>query len=181
LRTAIDILAEKSPTGSTHVVMKSPSMLGYWRRILELLPELKTVCIVRDPRSTLNSILKVREKAEQSLIVKGVDQLCLDVNLQLHRIEEVHKHGGALLVRYEDLARRDSGTAESISAFLNITLSYDLPDDTAEFDPRSAWYSPLYAGEVTNKRVGSWNELDHDTLKRAEDIFGWFLRWQRYK
>ena len=160
--------------GTTHLVLKEPTLTRYFPELHEFLgDDVRFVCMVRDPRDTICSILKVAERqvaAGEADPIPGdrVKTLCdYYRNFYLPILNDQHPEllKRILFVRYEDLVLAPEATIDALEHWFGLNLSKGRhnpqPDTgridfTSAFDRSSSWHSELYGKPISADRIGAY-------------------------
>ncbi|HEY0052162.1 MAG TPA: sulfotransferase, partial [Caulobacteraceae bacterium] len=115
------LLANRDPGP---LVLKSPDLC----HLLPVLPRffrrpMRTVCIVRDPRDVIASLMQVRERqGEARDLVDAADFLGGFYDDIDKALADPHPRNPVHLIRYEDMAVRNGKALAGLSAFLGAKL-----------------------------------------------------------
>ena len=142
------------------LVLRAPEFC----HLLPVLPRffrrpMRTVCIVRDPRDVIASLMQVRERQGQARdLVAAADFLggfYADIAAAL---EAPDARNPLHLIRYEDMAVRNGKALAGLSAFLGAKLKVrdyaGMPADA--LDPGNPWHSDSYLKPVKADRIGAY-------------------------
>lgn len=165
-----------------NLIVKDPLMMRFLGRFLDLYPDMKMLIALRDPRDTIHSVIRVRDRLRASgHATKGItplsdDQIIDWVMANLRKIPAAAKRENVLVIRYEHLVEKDAALLGSISGFIDLPISYDLPDTSSRFNQSGAFYSPVYGKPISRDRVGGHADLPPALLNRINDQYEAVLR-----
>ena len=164
-----------------NLVLKEPHLTMVFPEISELIDSARFVCIIRDPRDVIASMIKVGKKLAQSGIKN--DPMSQIFNKRDMRILSRHYKSfyipvlrstdqelgkKSMFVRYEDLVEAPGPTLERLREFTGLTLdefnkNSDPGTGKVNFDAadpyRSAWVTKLYGKKISNDRIGAYKEV----------------------
>jgi hypothetical protein len=135
---------------------KTPEHLRCWKALSRRSPDLRFVCVVREPRAVVASNLKVpfaprsvpwlaeRWRTDQgiALVARG--------GLGPERF---------LVLRYEDVVADPDAALTTLSAFLGIPVGApDAAEDAPQLHLGWEWWKERAAGPITTDRVDAWRE-----------------------
>ncbi|QXD16009.1 sulfotransferase [Rhodocaloribacter litoris] len=186
--------------GSAHLVLKDPKMTKTFPEVYELLPSARFICMVRDPRDVVASLLKVGEKmlaqgrndfVAQATRGRDLVALCrylMAFYAPLWTVQEERFWDRMLFVRYEDLVQNPEGILDEVQEFTGLELK--LPDgerlDTGTVDferkAQNPRFSELYGKQVSRARVGAYaGVLRPEEVRVVEQACADFMRLFRYE
>ena len=175
-RTAIEsILAEllnRSGSSARFMVLKDPFLVFHLNMINRLISwPLRKVCIVRDPRDTIASYISVRIRAGSRPPVRDAIDYFEPFFAETLRAQET---SDTLLVRYEDLVRKDRGAQKRLSDHVGYPIDLEgysglKPDEVNGEDP---WNTPLYSAAISDSMIGSYQHvLSPEDFYLINDVF----------
>lgn len=178
--------------GAMYLSEKSPMNILVFPELLELLPEAKFIRIVRDPRATIASLLKVGERARE----KGKKEAPFTVNVEAasRYVKRCFEAGHAaaqtwpervFTVLYEDLVRDPETHSRNICNHLGIEWSPAMCDPGSQKHlgekaitekSQELWYDKsTYYSNPTAEKVDKWKEsLSGMQLVRIQKAFAGF-------
>jgi hypothetical protein len=168
--------------GSEHLVLKEPHLTMVFPELSELLPQARFVCVVRDPRDVIASMIEVGQKLRDSGIRdepmadifarRNMRELCrhyLSFYVPALRSASAGFMERSLFLRYEDLAGAPEKALETLTRFTGLDLG---GFDAAKEDPgtgkvdfqavneyRKAWVTELYGKKISEARVGAFRKV----------------------
>lgn len=161
------------------LVLKHPQLTPLFPLLHELLPAAKFVVTLRDPRDTIASAVRARNRGATEFgdmtplriaaVMNGYYMNCL-------RCSDRSFHQQTAYVTYENLVRDPSAVVKILGAFTGIDLS---PVETEEGVKPADWepdgskapgqpfHSELYGKEISPERVGRYAETlsEQDALE----------------
>ncbi|GIV61740.1 MAG: hypothetical protein KatS3mg044_0606 [Rhodothermaceae bacterium] len=185
--------------GVQHLVLKDPEMTKTFPELHELLPSARFVCMVRDPRDVVASLLNVGEKmlaqgrsdvVAQATRSRDLVALCRYYQAfyaPLWTVQDDRFWERILFVRYEDLVQDPEGILKEVQTFTGLHLTLPASDrfdtGTVDFDQQvhSPWYSELYGKQVTGSRVGAYaTVLRPEEVRAVEQVCAAFMQQFQY-
>ncbi len=160
--------------GTVHLVLKEPTLTQQFPALAELLgDEARFVCMVRDPRDTIGSLLTVAERqaaagAGDAISRDRLKDFCARYRsfyLPLFQTPDRRFPERIIWVKYRDLVLTPGLVIDGLEQRLGLDLSRARrpgPMDTggidfsSEFERRSPWHSALYGKAITAERVGTY-------------------------
>lgn len=170
------LFAQASATKHTHVSEKTPGNILTLDALTELLPEARYVCLVRDPRDVVASMLEVGRRMKSRGGFTGNTYSATDFLLKAWSSLERYvckRKEEAMLIRYEDLVGNPLSvlnlvfTHVGLSKVSEINLTHSTfraPNNEGSWGP---WYS---------KKLLESQDIKRDSVKRADVAL---RRWQR--
>ena len=105
---------------------KTPRHVFFYSEILEYYPDAKFICMIREPKNVVSSILKIPTKRKKSVIT-----VALLYNKISHAILNIRPNSNVLVKNYEDLADQTDIALRTICEFLNIPYDSKLVGSVA--------------------------------------------------
>lgn len=170
------------------IVLKEPDLTKYFPQLHQLCHDAQFICMVRDPRDTVSSILnvflrKLEQGAEdyqsslaQSRDVEQICHYCISFYKPLFSNSSADLWNRTLFVKYEDLVSTPEAAMHRIKRFTQLDPSLAQRDDEevdtgkVDFARDNPWYSTLYERNITDTQVGKHSEVlspsERETVKR---------------
>jgi hypothetical protein len=145
---------------------KTPGHLQWGRLVAQARPDVKLICVVRDPRAVA---LSQRETPwgttdpGRSAMRWAIDQ---------HEIRYLRRTfpERVLVLRYEDLVAAPAEARVGLSRFLAAEASGETPDPEVLYRPGETWKS-LAAKEISDARADRWRtELAPEAIATIEAV-----------
>ena len=164
-----------------HLVLKHPELTRFFPELFELLGDCKFVCMIRDPRDTIASMLKVARRLHAENQNPGgfpgsdINALCqhyVSYYAPLLSSADPLFKKQVLFVRYEDLVGSPEETLGSLRLFTKLALKNIDPHaefDTGTLDYENAsdqwrpWITEHYGQPITQSQVGSYQSVLSET------------------
>lgn len=183
-----------------HLVLREPHLTMLFPELAELLPRAKFVCVVRDPRDVIASMVRVGQKLGTHAASDAMGRLfqARDMTALSRHVMSFYRpviknaadglRGRLLFLRYEDLVAEPGAAVQKLRGFTGIALgTYDAatePDtgrvNYRQLDEyRSAWSTEQYTGKVTDSRIGAHAEVldEAECLEIAKQCAGFMHRF----
>jgi len=175
IRAAVVALCEhlRVRYACTSLVLKEPELTKSFATLARLLPEALFVCMVRDPRDVVVSMLDWGERSRargnehlfQQRDADALAEFVMTYYRALLRAPVADLDGRLCFVRYEDLVREPLATARALAAWSGIDLrgfaaegswSHCALDLDAETSPIRDALAELYGQAVSDRRIGAF-------------------------
>lgn len=172
-----------------YCVWKMPTLTPELPILASLIPNFQMICMVRDPRDIVTSMIQVADKKRThddkhpwvDFSVEDFARICLSYYERLlsMKLNEYFK-GQISFIRYEDLVNNTEEILNEIRAFTGLRLA-DFDRDSRwssvkinldqETSPARDFITSLYGGPVNKSRIGSWRQrLNHSQASVVEEI-----------
>lgn len=161
---------QKRYAPAEHLVLKEPHLTLFFPELYQLFPEAKLIMMMRDPRDTLASMYKVRQRIEKSGASHPLTQMSLaqmvqhylDFYVPTFTSQDAAYKEHCPFIRYEDLVSAPENLIETLRKLTG------LPLDNFDWKQPMTRIHPLK--EQGNQRVSPWRtELRHQPLS-AQNI-----------
>jgi len=176
-----------------YLILKDPELT----QLIELIPcffgeDSKTVCVVRDPRAVIASMLEVESKKKKDLWSGWIKtpswvtaselvnqmfhtrKLIADFFLYYWRVQEsqLYKRGAVHIVRYEKIVSRDEDEFKRLEEYLGFTVSREgFGKVHFDFDRTDPTYSAGYGRGIQTPSSDFRKNLTHRQIKKIEEVF----------
>jgi len=105
---------------------KTPRHIFHYSEIMNHYPDARFICMIREPRNTVSSILQMRPE-----INKSVTRVAFLYNKIANRILTISKNRNVFIVRYEDLVNNTKETLYDVCNYLRLPYNSHLIEDVA--------------------------------------------------
>ena len=176
-----------------YLILKDPELTQF----IDLIPSFfgensKTVCVVRDPRAVIASMVEVNRKKKINVrsawlktpswtttneFVNQVFQerrLINDFFVYYWRVQEsqLYKRGAVHIVRYEKIVARDEDEFKRLEEYLGFSIGREgFGKVHFGFDRTSPTYSAGYGGKIQATGNDFKDKLTHRQIKKIEAVF----------
>lgn len=176
-----------------YLILKDPELT----QLIDLIPRFfgedsKTVCVVRDPRAVIASMLEVENKKKKNLWSAWVKtpnwittselvsqmfrtkQLIADFFLYYWRVQEsqLYKRGAVHIVRYEKIVSRDEAEFKKLEEYLGYSVGREgFGKVHFDFDRTDPTYSSGYGRGIQATNSDFRKNLTHRQIKKIEAVF----------
>jgi hypothetical protein len=100
---------------------KTPRHVFFYSQIVKFYPDAKFICMIREPRNTVSSILTMSQKREKSVL-----RISIFYNKIAKAIMKIMINRDVMVVKYEDLVDHANQTLKNICEFINIPFDPNL-------------------------------------------------------
>lgn len=100
---------------------KTPRHVFFYSQIAKYYPDAKFICMIREPRNAVSSILTMSQKREKSVL-----RISLFYNKIAKAIIKIMTSRDVAVVKYEDLVDHSDKTLKNICEFINIPFNSKL-------------------------------------------------------
>lgn len=174
-----DIFIDHLTEGLAHrneLVLKDPELVSLLPALRELFQEAGIVIVMRDPMDVLASLKDVLRRAGRPWNFANELAALAQVLAGIDSFVERHDRR-TIVVRYEDITRRDPRAVARLEAFIGRPLSWSSHNDWV--DKADPFYVPTYGQAVTGGRIGRFVEaLTRQEIDAASAAFAAArLRW----
>lgn len=161
----------------SHLCFKEPHLTMLFPHVASLVPESRFICIVRDPRDVIASLIRVGERMHATGVVDAMGQMFHSRQIEamvayfssfyaplVDPANEAFRRQCAF-VRYEDLVRAPDQVLPQLGDFSGLPLAgvnpaLGRPDgDAAANSYDRAWLTPLSGRGVSDSRIGGFREV----------------------
>lgn len=178
----LDNIKQQYPAAE-HLILRWPYMATLFPTIYELVPESKFILIVRDPRDTIASMIKVSEREkdlppqERSVANFNRDIIKLSTFYSAYylpclveqsRSTEFRKK--LIWVQYESLVTNPDSIVAKLKKHTGLKLDrFDRENiwqrrqtNLGQDSDSNAWFSPLYGKNISASHIGRYREILRD-------------------
>jgi hypothetical protein len=162
------------------LVGKDPLLTNSIVKFVKLMPDVKNVISLRDPRDTVCSMLTVRGKmladpqCQRNFITNMDERAIVEYVMYRSRmILAISNRPNVYVARYERLVALDPAFRRELSNFVGQEISFETPDVTHRFDPKSHFHTEVLGQKPTTSRIGRHAKLpDHllGEFERHQDL-----------
>lgn len=100
---------------------KTPRHVFFYLQILKYYPDAKFICMIREPKNTVSSLLTMSQKRQKSVL-----RISLFYNKIAKAIINIMPNHNVLVVKYENLVDQADQTLKRICQFVNIPFDSNL-------------------------------------------------------
>lgn len=176
-----------------YLVLKDPELT----KLIDLIPcffgeDSKTVCVVRDPRAVIASMLEVERKKKRGLWSAWVKipswnaaydlvshifrerRLISDFFIYYWRVQEssLYKRGGVHIVSYEKIVAREEDEFRRLEEYLGFSIGRDgFGKAHFDFDRTDPTYSAGYGGKIQARGSDFKKTITPCQIKKIESVF----------
>lgn len=162
------------------LVLKDPELSLCLDELVDILPDHRLICIVRDPRDVIASVKNVAKRKREAW---NLDKTAAWIFSYYSGLQNHRPNAGpnTLFVRYEDLV---AGQLATVRQFLGQSAEAvaENPDAIkAKLDPSDPFFSELYLKPTTQQKVGSYaKDLTKDEIAHINKVFAGVMKTWRY-
>lgn len=155
--------------GATVLGEKSPSHVGYVSEILDIFPESKVVCLIRDGRAVSSSLRRLNW--DHSNLYRHAASWVS----RARAVRDVLQHypQNSILVKYEDLVENPSVEVGKVCDFIGVHFepSQLLPSDSGLVPEWERGWKAMANETISNARLESWKtDLSEPEIPLVENI-----------
>jgi hypothetical protein len=166
-----------------HLILKDPEL----SLLVDLIPRFfgdqsKVVCVVRDPREVVASMVKV-EQAKSPAVSGESQQIATEMFNYYWRVHssELYKASQVHIVRYENIVARDKEEFQRLEVFLGFSIGRDgFGKVHFDFDRQDATYSENYGKSIQAPTTDFRRVLCQANINEIEQMFAGYneiYRW----
>lgn len=180
----------------SYLVLKDPELT----QLVDCIPRFfgedsKTVCVVRDPRAVIASVLTVERKKKRDLWSAWVKtpswsatndlisqvfrerRIIDDFFVYYWRVQEsqLYKSGAVHVVRYENIVARDEDEFRRLEDYLGFSIGREgFGKIHFDFDRSSPTFSAGYGQTIHQASTDYKKNLTHRQIKKIQEVFSGF-------
>ena len=163
--------------------MKDPILTKY----IDLVPNFfgsdsKIICIIRDPRAVISSMLKVEQSKNKNLKnyfsnlkEKKLTKKIIDDIFNYYYIvhtSEIYQNQKLMIIKYEDLISKKESVLLDLEKFLGYEIQYKpFERNYFDFNKNDPTFSSNYGKDIMNVSSDFKNVLSSRTIKLIKSIF----------
>jgi len=138
---------------------KTPRHVFFYAEIMKYYPDAKFICMIREPKNVISSMLTITSKKNKSVI-----RLSLLYNKITRAILEIQNHHNVLALKYEDLTDETESVLKTVCEFLNMPYDSRLIDNVAappEIITSQAFWQERNVGwkEIRKNNPDKWRKF----------------------
>lgn len=176
-----------------YLILKDPELT----LLIDLIPyffgeDSKTVCVVRDPRAVIASMLEVERKKKKNLWLAWIKRpsrnttyslasqilrerrLISDFFMYYWRVQEsqLYKRGAVHIVHYEKIVSKDEDEFRSLEKYLGFSVGREgFGKVHFDFDRADPTYSAGYGQAIQTTSANSRKKLTYWQIRRIKTLF----------
>ena len=157
------------------VVEKSPCHLAHVGQIIEWFPTARVLCIVRDGRDVVRSLMKVHWTRKDPRLQSMVWRWAAAEGLRL--VKRYPRH--FMQIRFEDLLRQPQQTLRRVDQFIGVPFEEQQlsPDTATKFDLQKIALHQKTLEPLDPSRIGAWKQDTPEPQKwLMNSMMGTYLR-----
>ena len=177
-RLFLELAAKKQ--GKQRILEKTPRHLEYVEKLLRWYPEAKVICIIRDGRDAVNSLVDVawtHSNIERHAAYWG---WCVRRAIKLQKTHPDH----LIVIRFEDLLSRPKETLQQILSFIDEPYEDQLLQNRASNHLIPAWekkWKERSGKALDQEKVFLWKKNCSKKSLYMESLFEDELKLMRYE
>jgi hypothetical protein len=148
-----------NPEGRNTFLEKTPRHVFFYSKILEYYPDAKFICMIREPKNVVRSLLKNIPKQDKSIV-----RLSLLYNKIAAAILKIRNSNNVFLINYEDL------TTEAALILKNTCKFLDIPYDSKLIENVGAPPGIVSAHEFWKNK-----NIEYETIQKNDAD-----KWQQF-
>lgn len=145
---------------------------GQWRRFVALIPDVRVVVTVRDPRDVYLSLMEMRRhnpNPDWRWADMALDQMAAEVARQWRHLLEISESTEALIVHYEDLCTRPEYVFAQVRGHIGSALEGPAPVGWSNREHPIRGYEPTrHRGSISAATVNRWQRVPSRELAEAD-------------
>jgi len=139
---------------------KTPRHVYFYSQILKHYPDAKFICMIREPRNTVSSLLTMSQKRQKSVI-----RISLFYNKISNAIIKIMHNHNVLVVKYENLVNQSDQVLKVICQFIQ------LPFDSKLVQTVAAPAEIISAHEVWKNKNIDFKTIQQNDTERWREVF----------
>lgn len=143
--------------------------------LLEIIPDLKVIYLVRDPRAVMQSRIRLNMAFPENLKTESSD-LCNRISSDLKDIKLSENKNRIHMVQFENMAKNPTSTAKEMFRQMNIDITAEVIRWIEENSVGNGNSGPYSTSRDASKTIYKWvAEIDREAAKTIDKIcFGLF-------
>lgn len=139
-------------------------------KILTLLPDLKIIYLVRDPRAVIQSRISLNLVDDQK-VAEESSELCDRMEKDAELIEQSRNKNRIQIVRYEHFAKNAVSIAKDIFKFLDYEIDPDVLQWIKANSVRSIDRNPFSTSRNSARSINKWiSKISSETAKQIDKV-----------
>jgi hypothetical protein len=139
-------------------------------KTLTLLPDLKIIYLVRDPRAVIQSRISLNLVDDQN-VAEESSQLCDRMEKDAELIEKSRNKNRIQIVQYEHFAKNTVSIAKDIFKFLDYGIDPDVLQWIKANSVRSVNRNPFSTSRNSERSINKWiSKISSETAKQIDKV-----------
>jgi len=138
---------------------KTPRHVFFYLQILRYYPDAKFICMIREPKNTVSSLLTMSQKRQKSVL-----RISLFYNKIANAIIKIMPNANVRVIKYEDLVDHTDQTLKKICQFV------DIPFDSALTETVDAPAEIIFEHETWKNKNIDLKTIQQNNSERWRDV-----------